>query len=52
MRSDSALVLDTRPHLEWAMSHIPGARDVAPKPGMPLSQYTSDVAESGRLVGR
>lgn len=50
MRSDSVLVLDTRPHLEWAMSHIPGARNVAPKPGMPLSQYTSDVAEIGRLV--
>jgi len=50
MRADSVLVLDTRPHLEWSMSHIPGARNVAPKPGMPQSQYTSDVAEIGRLV--
>lgn len=44
------LVLDTRPHMEWAVSHIPGALNVAPKPGMAMSQYTSDVAEIGRLV--
>ena len=30
----SAPVLDTRPHLEWAISHIPGALNVAPKPGV------------------
>lgn len=46
----SAVVLDTRPHLEWAISHIPGALNVAPKPGMPMSLYTSDVAQIGRLV--
>lgn len=46
----SALLLDTRPHLEWAISHIPGALNVAPKPGMPMSLYTSDVAEVGRLT--
>lgn len=50
MASGMAVLLDTRPHLEWAISHIPGARNVAPKPGMPMSQYTSDVAEVGRLV--
>jgi rhodanese-related sulfurtransferase len=50
LASRSALLLDTRPHLEWAISHIPGARNVAPKPGMPMSQYTSDVSEVGRLV--
>ncbi|HEY0306365.1 MAG TPA: rhodanese-like domain-containing protein [Longimicrobiales bacterium] len=44
------VLLDTRPHLEWAISHIPGALNVAPKPGMPMSQYTSDVAEVGRLI--
>ena len=32
------------------MSHIPGAVNVAPKPGQPTSLYTSDVAEIGRLV--
>ncbi len=47
----SALVLDTRPHAEWAVSHIPGALNVAPKPGMPMSQYTSDVAEIERITG-
>ena len=46
----SALLLDTRPHLEWAIGHIPGALNVAPKPGLPASQYTSDVAEITRLV--
>jgi rhodanese-related sulfurtransferase len=46
----TALVLDTRPHLEWALGHIPGALNVAPKPGMPMSLYTSDVAEVLRLT--
>lgn len=46
----SAVLLDTRPHLEWAISHLPSALNVAPKPGMPMSLYTSDVAEIGRLV--
>lgn len=45
-----AILLDTRPHLEWAISHIPDALNVAPKPGMPISLYTSDVAEVGRLT--
>ena len=47
----SVVLLDTRPHLEWALGHIPGALNVAPKPGMAMSQYTSDVSEIGRLVG-
>ena len=46
----SAQVFDVRPHLEWAISHIPGARNVAPKPGVPMSLYTSDVAEIERQV--
>ena len=45
-----ALILDTRSHLEWAISHIPGALNVAPKPGMPMSQYTSDVAGVNQLT--
>ena len=51
LRDQSALVLDTRPHLEWSVSHIPGAINVAPKPGVPMALYTSDVTEVGRLVG-
>lgn len=47
----SAYVLDARPHLEFAISHIPGALNVAAKPGVPKSAYVSDVAEIGRLVG-
>lgn len=50
LASGMAVLLDTRPHLEWAISHIPGAHNVAPKPGVPMSQYTSDVTEVGRLV--
>lgn len=50
LAAKSAILLDTRPHLEWAISHIPGALNVAPKPGMPASMYTSDVAEITRLV--
>jgi rhodanese-related sulfurtransferase len=46
----NAVLLDARPRLEWAISHIPGALNVAPKPGMPMSEYTSDAAEVGRLV--
>jgi len=47
----SATVLDARPSREFAISHIPGAVNVAPKPGVPMSMYVSDVAEIGRLLG-
>jgi len=50
LKDQSAVVLDTRPHLEWSISHIPGALNVAPKPGVPKALYTSDVTEIGRLV--
>lgn len=50
LTAKGAVVLDARPHLEFAISHIPGALNVAPKPGVPISQYVSDVAEIGRLV--
>jgi len=50
LAAGSATVLDARPHLEYAISHIPGAVNVAPKPGVPMSAYVSDVAEIGRLV--
>lgn len=46
----TASVLDARPAREYAISHIPGAVNVAPKPGVPISMYVSDVAEIGRLV--
>jgi len=46
----SAVVLDARPRLEYAISHIPGAANVAAKPGVSISAYVSDVAEVGRLL--
>ncbi len=46
----TATVFDARPHLEWAISHVPGAFNVAPKPGVPMSQYVSDVNEVLRAV--
>ena len=50
LQHQSAVVLDTRPYLEWSISHIPGALNVGQKPGVPIALYTSDVAEIGRLV--
>ncbi len=46
----SATVFDARPRREYAISHIPGTRNVAPKPDVPASAYVSDVAEIGRLL--
>ena len=51
LHDQSAIVLDTRPHLEWSLSHIPGAVNVAPKPGVSIALYTSDEKEVGRIVG-
>ena len=48
----TALVLDARPFREYAVSHIPGAVNVAPKPGVPMSLYVSDVAEIDRPGSR
>jgi rhodanese-related sulfurtransferase len=50
LADQSAYVFDARPHLEYAISHIPGALNVAPKPGVEMSQYVSDVAEIERVV--
>jgi rhodanese-related sulfurtransferase len=50
LKDGSAAVFDARPPMEYATSHIPGALNVAPKPGVPMSVYVSDAAEVGRLV--
>ena len=50
LASKSATVLDSRPRAEYAVSHIPGALNVAAKPGVAPSAYVSDVAEVGRLL--
>jgi len=46
----SAIVFDARPFKEYAISHIPGAVNVAAKAGVPMSFYVSDVAEIGRVL--
>lgn len=50
LHEGSATILDARPPREFAISHIPGAVNVAPRPGMPPHLYVSDVAEIGRLL--
>lgn len=50
IKSRSAVLLDARPPMEYAISHIPGALNVAPQPGRPAHLYISDVAEVGRLL--
>ena len=47
---DGVLVIDARPYEEFAMSHISGAINVAPKPGLSMSQFTSDVGEIEKLT--
>src|SRR5262245_50695723 len=46
----SAIIIDARPPAEFGMGHIPGAVNVAPKPGRPMAEYVSDIAEIGRIV--
>src|SRR5215469_619150 len=45
-----ALILDARSPAEYATGHLPGALNVAGKPGLPPSQYTSDLAPIEKLV--
>lgn len=51
LKGGTAILLDARPPMEFAVSHIPGAVNVAPQPGRPAHLYISDVAEVGRLLG-
>lgn len=51
LASGSATILDARPPMEFAVSHIPGALNVAPRANRPVHLYVSDVAEVGRLLG-
>lgn len=50
LANGTAVVFDARPHKEFAVSHIPGAVNVAPKPGTSVALYVSDVAEIDRSV--
>jgi rhodanese-related sulfurtransferase len=51
LAAGTVTIFDARPLREFAVSHIPGARNVAAKPDVPISEYVSDVAEIGRAVG-
>lgn len=51
IKNESAILLDARPPMEYAVSHVAGALNVAPQPGRPAHLYISDVAEVGRLLG-
>lgn len=51
IKNGEAVLLDARPPMEYAISHIPSALNVAPQPGRPAHLYISDVAEVGRLLG-
>lgn len=50
LAENATTVFDVRPHMEFAISHIPGALNVAQKPGTSKALYVSDVAEIGRLL--
>ncbi len=50
LSTGSAAVFDARPPMEYAVSHIPGARNVGQKPETPISLYVSDVAEIERQL--
>jgi len=45
LKDPKVVVLDARPFPEFAVSHIPGARSVPGKPGLPPAHYTADAAE-------
>ena len=48
----SATVFDVRSFKEYAVDHIPGAVNVAAKPGVTREEYISDITEIGRIVKR
>ena len=50
LEKKTATVFDSRPAREYAVGHIPGALNVAAKPGVPISVYVSDVKEIERTV--
>lgn len=47
---NGALIIDNRPYFEWAVSHIPNAVTVSPKPGISRALYTSDKEEIKKLA--
>ena len=50
LEGGTVFIFDARPSLEFAISHIPGARNVPAKPNTLMSEYVPDVAEIGKAV--
>ena len=50
LTESSAIVLDARPYEEYAVSHIPGARAVPPKPGTTPALYVADATEIAKTI--
>src|SRR5688572_11435228 len=50
LAASAVVLLDARPKEEFAVSHIPGARSVAGKPGLAPSLYTADVNDVVRSI--
>ena len=50
LKDNTVVVLDARPFAEYAVSHIPGARSVPGRPGLPPAQYTADAGEIVRAI--
>ncbi len=50
LKDHAATVVDVRTFAEYALSHIPGAVNVAGKSGSTRGEFTSDAHEIGRLV--
>jgi len=50
LRDPTVIVFDARPPEEYAVSHVPGARNVPGKPDLPPSAYTADITAVTKLV--
>jgi rhodanese-related sulfurtransferase len=50
LKDPSVVVLDARAPEEFAVSHLPGARNVPGKPGLSPSRYTADIRAVFALV--
>ncbi len=50
LKNKTATVFDARPYREYSISHIPGARSLAAKPGVEKAVYVSDAREVERIV--
>ena len=50
LTDSSAIILDSRPYEEYAVSHIPGARAVPAKPGTSAALYVGNAAEVAKSI--